>query len=423
MPNGFSKQETVLYDNALEKFNDQLVLSAEVDKFDFGDQELERSNDVVWRPRPYISQSYSGVDQTGNFGSATQLSVPSTVGTIQSANFTLSAAELRDGTQESRLMDSKAQKLASDINVAIMNTAANEGTLVVAQAGAATGYDDIALADAMMNERGIEMDNRKMALSSRDYNAMAGNLAERQTMNEMPTRAYRKSFIGEVAGFDTHKLDYANRLTAAAGTTVTINGASQYYTPAATQASGNGYNQTNIDNRYQTITIAVGSGTVKVGDAFTIAGVNSVHNITKGDTGQLMTFRIHEIVTGGGGSGTVKISPAIISGEGATSPELEYKNVSATPATGAAVTFLNVADAAVNPFWHKGAIELNPSRLIIPDNSNLSQVYSTTDQGVGLLMTRDSNIINLQTAYRFDVFFGVTMLCPEMAGIELFNQT
>jgi hypothetical protein len=39
-------------------------------------------------------------------------------------------------------------------------------------------------------------------------------------------------------------------------------------------------------------------GTVKVGDAFTIAGVNAVHHITKQDTGQLKTFRITAIVSG-----------------------------------------------------------------------------------------------------------------------------
>jgi hypothetical protein len=40
----------------------------------------------------------------------------------------------------------------------------------------------------------------------------------------------------------------------------------------------------------------VTSGTVKVGDKFTIAGVNAVHHISKADTGQLKTFTITAIV-------------------------------------------------------------------------------------------------------------------------------
>lgn len=427
MANTFAKQEKVLFDDVLEGFDDWLVMSALVSVKDFGDQELERSNDVVWRPKPYISTSFSGIDQSSNFGDTVQLQIPAVVGTVRSANFTLDGFELRDGNQYSDIMRSKVQILSSDINVALMDTAADEGTAVVAIAGAATGYDDIAEADAIFNERGVPVFGRYQALSSRDYNNMAGNLAERQTMNEKPTRAYEKSFVGEVAGFETHKLDYANSLAAAAGVTVTLNAASaadRHFTPVSTQASGNGFNRTNVDNRYQTITIGVVSGTVKVGDAFTMAGVNSVHNITKRDTGQPMTFRIHEILTGSGGAGTVKISPPMITvDETQTAADVQYQNVTVTPANGAALTFLNIATASVNPFWTKDSIELNPSRLIVDERSNLKHMFGTTDQGMTLLMTSDGNLGTLETRYRFDVLFGTTMLNPEMAGIMLFGQT
>ena len=426
MANTFGKQITVLFDDVLEGFDDWLVMSELVETFNFDDQDLERSSDTIWRPKPYISNSFTGIDQTGNFGDSVELLIPANVGTVQSANFTLSATELRDGTQYSKLMRSKVQKLSSDINVALMNTAADQGTAVVDIATAATGYDDVALADAMFNERGVDVNERYMALSSRDYNGMAGNLAERQTMNEKPTRAYEKSFVGEVAGFETHKLDYANRLTAALGTTVTINAAAigdRHYTPVTSVLAADGFNRTNVDNRYQTITIGVVSGTVKAGDAFTIAGVNSVHNITKGDTGQPMTFRVHEILTGGGGAGTISISPPIITVDDTTTPgDVQYQNCSATPANAAAITFLNTTLASVNPFWHKGAIELNPSRLIIDSSSNLQHMMGTTDQGMTLLMTSDGNLDTLKTRYRFDVLFGTTMLAPEMAGIMLFGQ-
>lgn len=424
MANTFTKEERVAYDEVLEKFNDQLVLSALVNQFSLGDQEAERGSDVIWRPVPYISQSFSGIDQSSNFGDSVQLSVPSQIGTIQSANFTMNARELRDGLQESRQADAASQKLASDINVALMNTAADLGTQVVAIATAATGYDDVALADATFNEQGIQMDARVMALSSRDYNGMAGNLAERQTLNKMPTEAYRKSFVGEVAGFETHKLDYANSLVAAAGTTVTINGANQHLTPVSTQASGNSFNRTNVDNREQTITIAVGGGTVKVGDALTIVGVNSVHMITKGDTGQLKTFRITEIVSGSGGSGDIKISPPIVTVDvTSTAADEKYQNATATPANGAALVFLNTVTASVNPFWRKNAIELLPSRLVLPENAGIDVLHGTTDQGIDLLMTRQGSINDLSVKYRFDVFFGTVMLMPEQAGIMMFGQT
>ena len=173
-----------------------------------------------------------------------------------------------------------------------------------------------------------------------------------------------------------------------------------------------------------TLSITVGSGTVKVGDAFTIAGVNAVHHITKGDTGTLKTFRIVEVLTGAGGTGTVKITPAIVATDSAPgNAEVQYQNVTATPADGAAITFLNTADAAINPFWHKSAIELLPATVGIKDGSGLSVMRATTDQGVELVMSKQAGVDTLDTKYRWDCSWGVAALNPEMMGIQLFSQT
>tara|TARA_R110000787_G_scaffold84374_4_gene180887 strand:+ start:2644 stop:3912 length:1269 start_codon:yes stop_codon:yes gene_type:complete len=421
MANSFSKEERVAFEDILAGFNDALVMSSLVNKYNTNGSEMERSSDTIWRPMPYIAQSYDGSDATSNFGDSTQLAVPATIGYQKHSTALLTAKELRDQLQEERLGKSAAQKLASDINVAVLSVASNQGTIVAAISTAATGYDDIAEADALMNELGIDMSDRNMTLSSRDYNGMAGNLAARQTLNEMPTEAYRRSYVGEVAGFQTHKMDYANRLILAAGTTVTVNGANQYHTPAATSTAGTG-EVSNVDNRTQSLTIGVSSGAVKVGDAFTIAGVNSVHHITKQDTGQLKTFRVNAIVSGSGGAGVVTISPAIVSDGGSTDAEAQYKNVTATPADGAAITFLNIATAAVNPFFHKDAIELLPASLAIPTDAGADVMRATTEQGVELVMQKQFDINTQKTKYRWDTLFGVACVQPEMAGIMLFSQ-
>ena len=422
MANSFSKEERVAFENILEGFNDALVLSSLVTKYNTNGQQMERSSDTIWRPMPYIAQSYDGSDATSNFGDNTQLSVPATIGYQKHSTALLTAKELRDALQENRLGQAAAQKLASDINVAVLSVASNQGTLVVKRTTAAGGYSDVAEADAVMNEQGVMMTDRRFALSSRDYNGMAADLAARQTMNNIPTEAYRRSYVGEVAGFQTFKMDYANRLTARAGTSVTINGANQYWVPKATSTAATG-ETSNVDNRYQTIAITVGGGTVKVGDAFTIAGVNAVHHITKQDTGALKTFRIVEIVTGSGGTGTVKISPAIISAQGGSDAEEQYKNVTATPANGAAITFLNTVTASVNCFWHRDAIELLPASLAVPSDAGADIMRATTDQGVELVMQKQFDINTQKTKYRWDTLFGVSMVNPEMAGIMLFSQT
>lgn len=422
MANSFSKEERVAFEDILAGFNDALVLSSLVNKYSTNGQQMERSSDTIWRPMPYIAQSYDGSDATSNFADNTQLAVPATIGYQKHSTALLTAKEMRDQLQENRLGSSAAQKLASDINVATLTVASNQGTIVAARSTAAGGYADVAEADALMNEQGVMMDNRNFALSSRDYNGMASDLAARETMNNIPTEAYRRSYVGEVAGFQTFKMDYANRLTAAAGTTVTVNGANQYHTPAATSTASTG-ETANVDNRTQSLTIAVTSGAVKVGDAFTIAGVNAVHHITKQDTGQLKTFRVTGIVSGSGGSGVVTISPAIVSNGGGTDAEAQYQNVTATPANGAAITFLNIADAPVNCFWHRDAIELLPASLAVPTDAGADIMRATTDQGVELVMQKQFDINTQKTKYRWDTLFGVAMVQPEMAGIMLFSQT
>ena len=421
MPNAFSKEERVAFENILEGFQDALVLSRNVSVYNTDQSMMERANDVIWRPMPYVAQSFSGTNQTSNFKDYTQLAVPASINTSRSAPWKMTARELRDALQEGRMGDAAKQKLASDINVSLMTVAANFGSLVVKRTAAASGFDDLAAADALMNETGVQQFDRFAALSSRDYNNMASNLANRGTMTGKPTTAYERAYVGNIAGFETFKLDYANSLAVRAGLTVSINGANQYYTPKATSTAVTG-EVANVDNRFQNINITVGSGTVKVGDAFTIAGVNTVHAITKGDTGQPKTFRIVGIVSGAGGTGTVTITPPIISGGGSTDAELQYKNVTATPANGAVVTFLNTATASVNPFWQKDSLEILPGRYMVPADAGVAVMKASTDQGIEVVMQKQYDINTMETKYRLDVLYGVVNKQPEMSGILLFGQ-
>ena len=429
MANAFSKEERVAFENILEGFNDALVMSRNVSVYNTDGSMMERTNDVIWRPQPYIATSINGAPRTdisSSFINFTQLAVPATLGFNKTVPFALDAKELRDQLQEGRLGDAAKQKLASDINVAIMNVAAAQSTIVVARSNAPGGYSDVAECDAAFNEQGVQMFDRYLALSSRSYNGMAADLAGRETMTGKPTTAYEKSYVGTVAGFETYKMDYANRIvgnTTPVGD-ITINGANQYYTPRATSTAGTG-ETANVDNRFQSLNVTLAAGAVlRVGDAFKLAGVNSVHHITKGDTGQAKTFRVISITSGGGtaGNNTIVISPPIISAQGGTDAEEQYQNVTATPANGAVATILNVDNADINVFWQKDALEILPGRYAIPSNAGVDIMRGTTDQGIELVMQKFYDINNAITKYRLDTFFGVVNKQPEMSGIMLFNQ-
>ena len=422
MANEFSKEEKVAFEDVLEKFDDSLVLSRNVSKYQTDSQTMERTNDTIWRPQPYIAQSFDGTDATANFKEATQLSVPSTIGYAKHSTAILTATELRDLLQEGRLGVAAAQKLSSDINVAVMAVAANQGTLFVKRAAAASGFDDVAQCEAIMNEQGVQSFDRYLALSTRDYNGMASNLASRATMTGKPTTAYEKAFVGTVASFETYKLDYANSKTAAAGgaglTINTLDAGLNYYVPEATSTATTG-ETSNVDNRYQTVTVS-STASVAAGDSFTVAALNAVHHITKGDTGQLKTFRVISVDS----ATTMTISPPMITNQVAADASAQYQNcVINTKAANSAIVFLNTVTASVNPFWHRDAIEILPGRYAIPDNSGVSIMRASTDQGIEMVMQKWYDINTMKTKFRWDIRFGVVMKQPEMAGILLFSQT
>ena len=422
MANSFSKEERVAFEDLLEGFNDALVLSRNVSMYRTDGSMMERTNNVIWRPQPYIAQSFSGMDQTLNFSEYTQLSVPATLGFQRSVPWIMDALELRDALQEGRLGDAARQKLASDINLAIMNAAANLGSLVITRTGAAGDYDDVAACDTIMNEQGVQQFDRYMALSCRDYNGMAGNLAvaTRSFGNRISDEALRRGFVGTVAGFDTYKFDYANRIRGAGAggdtTMSTLAGAGNFWVPVATSVAVTG-ETSNVDNRFQTITV-VDTTNYRAGDAITIGGVNAVHHITKSDTGELKSFRVVSVVNGT----QMVITPPIISNQGNTDAEAQYQNVVVTPNAAATVDRLNVNAAPINCFWQKDALEILPGRYAVPTDAGAAVMRASTDQGIELVMQKQYDVNTMKTKYRLDTLFGVVNKQPEMSGILLFGQ-
>jgi hypothetical protein len=420
MANNFSKEERVAFEDILSGFNDALVISRNVAKYGTDGQLMERAGDTIWRPMPYIMNS-----QNRTVGSAVtaqdvkQLSVPSTLGFKKNVSWNMNALELRDSLQEGRLGQAAYQRLASDVNTAVRDVASLQGTLVVAITGAAGDYDDIALAESMMNEQGLPEGDRYLALSTRDYNGLAGNLAGRQTMQGKPTSAYERSQVGMVAGFDTYKMDAGKRIAAVSATvTIATNGAQVRYVPKAAESGTAG--EINVDNRYQTVTVSTTTG-VTAGAAFTIAGINAVHHITKEDTGQPKTFRVISVDSGT----TMTISPPMIGANSSpTDAELAYKNISVNSTSGtAAITWLNGVATSANPFWIRDSIELLPGRYAVPANEGVDVMRGTTDQGLEVVMAKKFDNSTFTSLYTLDVLFGVVNTNPEMNGVILFNQS
>lgn len=419
MPSSFTKQEQVMFDDLIEGFDDLLVTAKLATRYDVpSPQEMVRARDQFWIPAPMIGSTFDGFDQTSNFGDLTETQIPVSIGYHKVDPRKFSAKDMRNEQALRAWGKAAKQKLASDVNYALAQTVSLQGAVVVKRTVAPTGYDDVALADAALTEVGVTTADRKMLLAPRVYNAMAGDLAKRATDNRRDMDAYSRAMIGDIAGFDTFKNDTPITLTAATGGATTVNGADQYYTPKATVTDSLGVD-VNVDNRYSDIVITAATyANIKAGDAFTIAGVNSVHMITKQDTGQLQTFR----VIGKPAANTIRVAPAIISNGGGTRAEAEYRNVTATPANGAALTWLNTTTAATNPFWVKDSLLLLPGSYSVDPEDGWQVMRATTDAGIAITYTRQGEINDLSVKARFELDFGTSLTTPQMAGVELFNQ-
>lgn len=421
MANNFSKEERVAFEDILSGFNDALTISRNVRKYGTDGQLMERADDTIWRPSPYIMTSQDRtIGSSVTAQAANQLSVPASLSNKKSVAWNMNSLELRDALQEGRLGQAAYQRLASDINTSIRNVVSVQGSLVVKGTAGTYAYKNIADCSSIMDEQGIMNEDRFIALNSRDYNGMAGVLAGKEIINGKTLTAYEKAFIGQNAGFDTYKIDAGYRLAAAAGgaittaTNGTTAGDTVKFVPKSKTTTVVG--DVNQDNRFQTITVSA-TTSVKAGDAFTIAGVYAVHHITKENTGQLKTFRVVSVDSGT----TMTITPAIVGAVGtATDVEKQYKNVEVTSTSAtASITWLNSAASNVNPFWYKDSIEILPGRYAVPTNEGAAIMRGTTDQGIEVVMTKQFNNSTFQSLYTLDVLYGVVNTNPEMNGILL----
>jgi hypothetical protein len=320
--------------------------------------------------------------------------------------------------QEGNIGKGARQRIASDINSSVRSVAATQGSLFVPITGAAGTYDNIALAQAIMDEQGVPADDRYLFLAPREANGVAGNLVNvnRSFGNAKSDNAFERSQLGaNIASFDVMRSDGAVRQTGAnPSLTMATNGALVRFVPRTLDANGN-----NVDNRTQQITVT-STTNVLPGAAFTVAGLESVHQITKTATGQLKTFRVISVDSGT----TMTISPPMIGANSApTDVERQYKNIEVVSTSGtAAMTFLTRNTANLNPFWHKDSIQLLPGRYAVPADQGADVMRGTTDQGLELVMTKWFDTATFLTRFTFDTYYGVVNLNPEQNGCIAWGQ-
>jgi hypothetical protein len=409
MANALAKDLELMWENFVEGYDAACVISQEAERSYPSPQVMQRAGDTFYKRQNFNATISTGLDISGATPTdVIDRFVPTVYRSPDNVLFYLDAKEMRDPDYKTKMGQAASVRLAAQIDSNLYAAVAARASIVVKKVGAFT-WDDAATAEALMLSRGIAGDRmRKTFLNPFDYQSVAKDLGNRAYLGDWSKSAYERSQVPDIAGFRTFRTDNVANL-AATGTVsgTTINGAQSFTVTAMT-------GDVPTDNRQMTLTVqGANVANIKVGDAFTIAGVNAVHQIDKSDTGQLMSFRVLAV----GGSGTsLTITPAIV----ATGP---YQNVSAVAANSAALVFLNTVTKPVNAFWAQGAVTLDYGRLAFPTGEGAQVMTATTKQGVPLIMAYQFNSLTGKTSCRFTTLYAATVLDPEQCGIIIANQT
>lgn len=408
MANNLAKAVEVAFEEVIEGFDAECVMSREV-QTRFPDQTtMQRAGDVEW-----ISQDYSASVVTGLDVSAAAQSdvidrkVPISYREPDNTIFTLDAKEMRDPTHLQRMGVAAKKALAGSIETALMSTVFQRGGIVVARTGDYS-WDMASTAEAELIVRGVTSGmDRKHFLNAYDAQKVSKDLGNRQYIGEMSKGAYERSKLPPIANFSTFRTDQlVNSVITGTVTSTLVNGANQALTVAA--MTGGGVLQ---DNRTMTLNCdGANVANVKAGDSFTLPNVFSVHFVTKQSTGQLQTFRVLANT-----AGALTITPAIVTAG-------PYQNVTASPADNAPLTFLNTATRPINPFWSEDACVLSYGQLAFPSGQGAQVMTARTKQGVPITVSYGFNHLTGKMTARFTTLYGVAVLQPEKCGFVVANQ-
>ena len=183
-----------------------------------------------------------------------------------------------------------------------------------------------------------------------------------------------------------------------------------FYENERTWAMTNGTDVTTVTLDTYTVTegdadlTVTGFATPTAGMVFTLAGVYDVHPETKAAYAHLKQF----VILAGSTSTNILYSPAIYS----TGPK---QNVSALPATTAALVFVGAASTAYqqNLMYHKDAFTFATAELPLMGGSD--RCVRKTYDGLSLRVWQQSDIRNDELLTRIDILYGYAALRPQWA--------
>lgn len=295
------------------------------------------------------------------------------------------------------VMQAEAAQLAQTIDSDLMSQVLEFPNWVGTPGEAINSAQDFFRGPERLDVMAVPMDKRCGVLSPLDWWALAGAFTNLPIQAQIAINALELAKLPVVGNVQPYMSQSVINLTtgtrAASGSTL-VRGANQAATYLAVSTTD--YSQTLL------IDGLTSGHTIRAGEVFTIAGVNSVNPRTKQDTGLLAQFvvLVNAVANGSGEASLTIANPIIATGA--------YRTVTAGPADNAAITWMGVAGTAYrqNAVFHKSAIALVFAKLTDPFTGMAS--YATDPlTGVTVRYWRTSDGTNDTHMHRWDVLYGV----------------
>ena len=411
----------VIFENALETFESQEMLLDKVDFWQPDASDMQNAGNFMWRSVQQHAPIISGWDMTGLETGIIEETYPAILGTPSNDFVEMRADDVRDAKfwQDRGVASGKRQ--ASNLNSAIASAMAVQGSLHI-RSNATSGYNFVATAQAIMNERQGPKDQRYFLLNDRDTLTYAADLAGRQTLQGRPEETWKTGQIGRnVAEFDVYTASFLPNIAGGASPAATVTGNQSFAPTAGTVNSTTGV-VTNVD--YRTADIPVSDSTsYNVGDK--VKFVNSAVDVLavglddKTSTGQAMTFTI--VAKPDSTTITVFPKPIAINDPALSTLEKAYGNINTRILNGAVVTRLNTdASVKTNLFWDRNSVEVMGGTIpanLFKEFGGKKVINAAMKNGQQMYMIYDGNITTMSFKFRLFTWYGITIRNPSMVGV------
>ena len=413
----------VMFEKTKETYEHQMQM---VEMVDFNQPDagtMQNTGNFVWYPVQQHAPIIAGWDLSGQETGIIEETYPALLGTPNNDFVKMRADDMRDQRFWERRGEQSGKRQATELNKDIASAIAVQGSLFI-RSNATSGYEFIAEAQAIMNERQAKETQRFFVLNDRDTLLFGTDLAARQTLQGRPADTWKTGQIGRnVASFDVYTGSFLPNITGAADDDATIDG-NQAFVPVGGTVNATTGVVTNVDYR-EAVLVIDDSGDLAVGDKITLenaaVAVQSIGLADKNPSGQAMTFTIIEIPT----AASLRVYPKPIAADqaGISTLEAAYANINTAILTAAEMTRLNIdASNKTNIFWDKSAVEVLGGSIpaeLFKQYDGMKVITDTMSNGLQLYMVYDGSLDTMTFRFRIFTWYGITVCNPSNCGVAV----